>query len=949
MKFRMILAAAALACTSLLSAQSQEEMAAMQQAMLQQLPMDPGTRYGKLDNGLTYYIRHNERPIGQANFYIAQKVGSVLEEDNQRGLAHFLEHMCFNGTKNFPGNQVIRYLESIGVKFGEQLNAYTSVDETVYNINNVPTTREATIDSVLLILHDWSHDLILDPKEIDKERGVIHEEWRMRSSAVMRIYERQLPRLLSNSRPGNRLPIGTMDVIDNFKPEALRAYYEKWYRPDQQAIIVVGDLDVDHVEAKIKEYFNSIQMPENAAERVYYDVPDNNEPIVACDKDKEQSVGIVMIFNKHKQLVPTEYKNTVNGIVTELAVGMACTMLNQRISELALNPEAPFIQAGVEDGDFILSKVTKALNTVVVPKEGKIDDAVKTVMAEVYRAAEHGFTATEYARCKAEVLSRMESAYQNRDKRENDSYIQECVQHFLENDPMPGIEMEYQLYNALAGQIPVEDINEALKQLVSVSDTNLVVLSMNPDKEGYVQPTEQQLLNDIHATQQMELAPYVDNVKEEPLIPELPTPGKIVTEKEAEFGAKEITLSNGVKVVYKKTDFKDNEVLMNAYSDGGTGRYPDRDAVTLELYSDFIGRSGLGNFTQVELEKALAGKQASVSPSITSRSEYLKGRAVPKDLRTMFELTYLRFQKPLRDDKAVGSMMMQVREALRNRDVNPQTALSDSIKTTLYGNHPRLVLLKEEELDKADYSRALDIYADRYADASDFTFVFCGNFDEDSLRTFSEQYLATLPALNRAEKAVDCKFGALTGVRENIFARKQEQPQCIMFVAQHFPMEHSVKNSIALSIMGQCLDMRMLEVVREEMSAAYSTSVGASLSMGSDGNYKANLQFMAPIKPEKLKAVRKAVDKEMKQAAKKGFDEKYISKVKEYMVKSYKEGERENGSWLSYIETLRREGIDGYHGFAEAVTGITNDDLKAVAKLFLNCGNKATVIMTPEK
>ena len=947
MKKLFLLLACAI-CTLSINAQSEEEMMAAQQAIMQQLPSDPGTRIGTLPNGLTYYIRHNERPIGQANFYIAQKVGSVLEEDNQRGLAHFLEHMCFNGTENFPGNSLIRYLESIGVKFGQQLNAYTSIDETVYNINNVPTSREATIDSVLLILHDWSHNLTLDPKEIDKERGVIHEEWRLRSSAQQRILERQLPKLMSNSRPGNRMPIGTMEVIDNFKPEALRAYYEKWYRPDQQAIIVVGDLDVDRTEKKIKEMFEPIVTPADAAERIYFDVPDNNEPIIACDKDKEQTLPIIMVFSKHPEIFPKEMKNTVPGIATQLMVNIANNMLNQRLDELALDPNVPFIQAGVSDGDFILSKVTKAYNTNIVPKEGKIDEAVRMVMAEVYRAAKFGFTASEYARAKAETVSLIESAYQNRDKRENGQFIQECVDHFLNHEPMLGIEAEYQLYGALLGSLPVEAINATFQKLVSVNDSNLVVLSMNPEKDGYVQPTEEQILNIIHATQQMELTPYVDNVKNEPLIPVLPTPGKIVSEKDGAFGTHEMTLSNGVKVITKKTDFKDNEVVMEAYSDGGTGRYPDSDAPTLEMFGNLIGMSGLGNFTSTELEKALAGIQASVSSKVSTRSEYLSGNAVPKDLRTMFELIYLHFQKPLRDDKAVGSLMMQYHEALRNRDANPTVALNDSIQTTFMGHHPRLVLMDEKTLDKVSYDRALEIYADRYADASDFTFIFCGNFDNDSIRVFAEQYLATLPVVKRNDSPVDCKFNVQNGVHENIFARKQEQPKCQVVMHEHMPIKYNLKNDIATSILGQALSMRLLEVIREEMSAAYSVGANCGISNQTDGSHIARLIIQAPIKPETLDDVLKTIENELENAAKNGFEEKYISKVKEYMLKTYKENERENSSWIDYIETLKRDGFDAYTDYAKTLQSITNNDLKTLAKKFVKSGNKATIVMKPE-
>ena len=931
----MILCAVAMACATLVSAQGMEQM-------MQPLPLDPQTRYGKLDNGLTYYIRHNEYPKGQANFYIAQKVGSVLEEEDQRGLAHFLEHMCFNGTENFPENELIRYLETLGVKFGAQLNAYTSVDETVYNINNVPTAREATIDSVLLILHDWSHNLTLDPKEIDKERGVIHEEWRLRTSAMNRIIERQGPKLHSNSRPGSRFPIGLMEVVDNFKPE-------KWYRPDLQAIIVVGDLDVDRTEQSIKNLFSPIQTPENAAVREYFYVPQNDEAIIVSDHDKEQTIPILMISNKHDDLMPREYRNTVPYLSVEYVKSMAMQMLNKRLDEKALDPECPYIQAGVEDGDFLLSN-SQAFTTTIIPKEGRLDEAIQSVMAEVYRAAEHGFTASEYDRVRTEFLSQVAKQYDNREKTETGNYIQECVRNFLDNEPMPGIEFENMLYNAMAPQLPVEMTNELMKSLVSVSDTNLVVLSVNPEKEGYAQPTEEQLLAAIHAAQQADLEAYVDNVKNEPLIAKLPKKGKIKKEQQGPFGSTLLTLSNGARVILKKTDYKDNEVLMRAYSEGGTGRYGAEDKYTLNLSGTLIGASGLGNFTDTELQKALAGIQAGVNPSLSSRSEYLRGNAVPKDLRTLFELTYLHFQPLYRDDKAAQSALAQMKEMLRNQAANPMRAFSDSLQNTLYGaDNPRLALMNEESVDKASYDRVLDIYKDRFADASDFTFVFVGNFDNDSIREYITQYLATLPKVKRNDKAVDSHFNIREGEYTNRFLRKMEEPQTAMIQYMQSPIDNTLKNQVTADVLGQVLTMRLLEVVREEMGAAYTISASCGISMISDGSHRVSIQVYAPVKPEQCDSALLVIDEELQKVAREGAEDKYISKVKEYLLKTYTENERKNGTWLEYIEEYDRDHIDTYTDYQKTVQELTSDDLAALARKILDSKNHITVIMLPEE
>lgn len=942
MKIRVLFSVLALLLTTTASAQGMEQM-------LQPLPYDAQTRYGKLDNGLTYYIRHNEYPKGQANFYIAQKVGSVQEEDDQRGLAHFLEHMCFNGTENFPENSLIRYLETLGVKFGAQLNAYTSIEETVYNINNVPTGREATIDSVLLILHDWSHNLTLDPKEIDKERGVIHEEWRLRTSAMQRILTRQLPKLMSNSRPGNRMPIGLMEIVDNFKPEVLRAYYEKWYRPDLQAIVVVGDLDVDRTEQSIKQMFSPIPMPENAAKREYYTVPQNDEAIVVSDHDKEQTMPIVLICNKHDDPLPREQRNSLAYMMTTVVKHMTMTMLNKRLDEKSLDPDCPYIEAGVEDGDFLLAK-TPAFQTTIVPKEGRLEEAIRTVMAEVYRAAEHGFTQGEFDRCRNEFLSQVEAQYNNREKTETGVYIHDYVRNFLDNVPIPGIEFENMLYHETLPQLPVQMTNELIKSLVSVSDKNLVVLSVNPEKEGYVQPTEQQLLDAIHSAQQMKLEAYVDNVKNEPLIAKLPKPGKIKKEVSGPFDTQILTLSNGARVILKKTDYQDNQVLMRAYSEGGTGRYGVDDKYNLNLSGVLIGASGLGNFTDTELDKALAGIQASVSAQLGGRSEFLSGSAVPKDLRTMFELTYLHFAPLKRDDKAAQSALNQMKEMLRNQAANPMRAFSDSLQTTLYGaDNPRLVLMKEENVDKVSYDRVLEIYRDRFQGANDFTFVFVGNFNNDSIRQYICQYLASLPKVKRNDKAVDNHYNIREGQYTTRFQRKMQEPQTAMILYLQSPIKNTLKNQVVADVLGQVLTMRLIEIVREEMGAAYSVNASCGISKISDGSCRTNIQIYAPVKPEMCDSALLVINQELQKIARDGAEDKYISKVKEYLLKTYTENERKNGTWLSYIEEQDRDQLDTYTNYQPTVQAVTSDDIAALAKQILEAKNCITVIMLPEE
>ncbi|MCD8266331.1 MAG: insulinase family protein, partial [Prevotellaceae bacterium] len=607
-----------------------------------------------------------------------------------------------------------------------------------------------------------------------------------------------------------------------------------------------------------------------------------------------------------------------------------------------------FIRADIDDDDFLLSKVTKALQTEIMPKEGRMYEAITQVMGEVYRAAEHGFTPSEYERARSEFLSKLEALYDNRMTTETSSYISECLRHFLDHEPMPGIEAEHTFYNSVAPLIPVEAVNAMFREMVSRTDHNLVLLCVNPLKEGYEQPSEETLLEAVHRAQASTLEAYEDNARDEPLIPSLPTKGEITEEEEGMYGTTILRLSNGARVIYKQTDFKAGEIVMNAFSPGGSSRYDVEDKYTLRLSSALTGVSGLGGFTSTELQKALAGKQVGVTSSIGSREEHLSGSAVPKDLRTLFELVYLHFQPLKQDDKAASSVMEQTALALRNQAADPMKAFSDSLQTLLYGDDPHLVLLREEDLDKVSYPRALEIYADRFADASDFTFCFCGSFDADSLRLLSEQYLATLPSIGRDDTPVDNGFNMRDGALENVFRQRQEQPKCILASLLHCPVSDSPESELTADALGQVLTMRLLEVVREDMGAAYSIGAGGGVSERSDGSFQATLQVVAPIKPETLDTCRAVIASELQSLAAGGVEPKYLSKVKEYLLKSYREAQRDNSAWLQYIEGYYLKGIDRETGFESLLERLSSADVQALARQLLSSGNSATVVMLPE-
>ena len=917
-------------------------MASAQQPQMPPIPTDPNVRIGKLENGLTYYIRHNELPENRADFYIAQKVGSILEEENQRGLAHFLEHMCFNGTNNFPGKTLTNYLESIGVRFGENLNAYTSIDETVYNIANVPVIRDGIVDSCLLILHDWANDLTLDPKEIDNERGVIHEEWRQGQGAMMRMYEQVLPKTFEGSKYGHRLPIGTIEVIDNFPYQALRDYYEKWYRPDQQGIVVVGDVDVDKVEAKIKEIFSPIEMPANAAERVYEKVPDNKEPIITIAKDKEQPSTMIYIWHKHPA-TPNEVKGNIGYLVQNYMFSMISQMLNARLDELRQNANPPYIMAVTEDTDFLLAKTTQAFAGIAVSKEDGIPTAIAALVREIERARKFGFTASEYARAKADYLRALESAYNEREKVRNAQYVQEYIRHFIDNEPIPGIEMEYTLMNQLAPNIPVEAINSILPQLIT--DENIVINIFGPDKEGMVYPTEAEILDVLNKTKAEEITAYVDKVSDEPLMKETPKAGKIVKTEEGAFGSTVLTLSNGVRVVVKNTDFKADEIRMSAFSPGGTSIFGTGEALQVKMLNSVAGLGGLGNFSNVDLEKVLAGKKASISASVNGLTERVNGSCSPKDLETLMQLVYLTFTAPRMDNAAFESFKQRTKASLANQEADPSIALVDTLNKEMYGNHPMAMRVKAEMIDQIDYNRIMEMYKDRFKEAGDFTFLFVGNINLEEAKPLIETYLGGLPTINRKENFKDIKLDIQKGIRKNVFEKKMETPKATVLniISGNCPL--NLKNSLLMTILSQTMDMVYTETIREKEGASYGVGTVGQINYPKD---EAIFQIYFDTDPAKREKMEQIVMTELQKVAQEGPRPEHLAKVKEFLLKKHIENSKENSYWLGQLDSYYWNNTDMNTDYEKLVNELTGEDVKNFTKTLLDQGNIIEVTMTAE-
>ena len=915
-----------------------------QMPQVPEAPADPAVRVGKLDNGLTYYIRHNEFPKNQVDFHIAQKVGSVPEEDAQRGLAHFLEHMCFNGTKNFPGNNIVTWLESKGIKFGADLNAYTSTDRTVYRITSVPTANEAVVDSCMLILHDWASALLLEDAEIDKERGVIHEEWRL-GNAITRMIEKHGAKIYPGSKYGERLPIGTIEVIDNFKYSELRDYYTKWYRPDLQGIVVVGDIDVDQMEQKIKNLFGPIKMPANAAPLEYYPVPDNEQPIFVSHTDKEMPAELVWAFVKY-DILPREIRNSDAQYITDYLFSVADIMLSERLNELSLKADAPFGNAGGGFGEFLLStyKGSLSVQASVNSKGGKA--ALKAVLTEIKRIAEHGFTAAEYDRARNEYLSRLEKAFTNRDKQKHDNYAQTYIAHFLDNTPMSGIAYEYEKIKAMAPMLPVEAINQSMAQMIDLNGKNLVVLNLGPIKEGTTVMSEEEMLavaKEVQATPTEKPAEEASNLS---LLSAMPKAGKIKKEAPAKFGFTELTLSNGAKVYYKKTDFKNDEVRLSATSWGGEALYSAEDHANISIYNQLWSMNGVNELSYNDLNKFMSGKQASVSFNISSHKETISGNSTPKDLETMMQLLYASIVTPRNDEASFNVVRNMVASALKNQVNSPDYLYGDTLTNFIHSNNPKAQIVGPELLEKANYSRMLEIHKERFGNAAEFNYIIIGNFDEAQLKQYVAQYIASLPAKKgKKEVAIDDKLAIKKGDVYGEFVYATENNQAKYAGIWHTnKIAYTAENSVMASIVGQLMSTNLTNSVREDEGAAYSPHASASLDMSFEPELVVQASF--GIDPKKKDRVCELTTKALTDLST-NVKEEELNKIKEYMLKAIDQNEHENRYWLNVMYAYLNTGVDRNAGYRDIVKGLTPAKIQDFTKKILAAGNRIQFVMLP--
>lgn len=915
---------------------------------MQPIPADKEVRTGRLDNGLTYYIRHNEKPKGQADFYILHNVGAIQEEDDQQGLAHFLEHMAFNGTKNLPGKQLIEYLETVGVKFGYNLNAGTSWDQTVYNISDVPTSRQGIIDSAMLILHDWSHFIALRPEEIDSERGVIMEELRTRDGASWRSTMKLLQALGKGTRYEHRNLIGYLDGLKSFEHDALERFYKKWYRPDYQAIVIVGDLDAEATEARLKSLMADIPAPAaDAAQKEVIVVPDNEEPIVSIYTDPEMQGSRVQLFIK-RPAMPTQMNDKVAWEVVNVIESFLTTMENARLQEIAMQPDAPFLGAGMGSGDVIgIIPTLNATAFTAMTQDGKLAEGFEALYTEMEKIRRHGFTQSEFERAQENLMRQVERTYANRNDRTNEQFVNIYLENYRKNEPMPDAETEWKLDSMLIKMLNVETVNAFAKE--TIQPTNQVIVITAPEKEGIENPTEEEILAIREKVTASEIEAYEDDVVKEPLIPEgtqlKGSPVKKTVENK-EYGATVWTLANGTQIVVKPTKFKADEVRMNAQSKGGLSILPDAEYYMGEMMPAVSSMSGVGKFSATELRKQLSGKSATVQPSVGEYASAVNASCSPKDIETMLQLVYLNFTQPRFDRNDYDNLMKMLRTQLENAKSNPDFQMQEKVIDVLYGHNPRRQVISTELLDEFSFEALPAIYKKLYPDGNSFRFTFVGNIDPETLKPLVEKYIGSIPASKKPMTFADDKAYPVKGEVTEDFSTPMQQPKVSVNYTFTGDMDYSLENKAALSFLTQALNSRYLVSIREEKGGTYGVQVYGSTDWIPREAYTMTIAF--DTNAEMADELCEIILKELRTIAEEGPLTEDIEKHREFMLKNWKNSLDENGPWMQYLQAKYGSGLDYLAGQEQAIRSLTNADVQTLAKKILDDGNMVKVVMRPE-
>ena len=921
-------------------------------ALRDPMPVGPGVIVGQLENGLQYYIRENSEPANRAEFSLVVKVGSVVEDEDQLGLAHFLEHMAFNGTENFEKQELIDFMESIGMRMGADLNAGTSFDETRYMLQ-IPTDSPEVMANTFQILEDWAHGLTLDPEEIDKERGVIIEEWRLRRGAAARIQDEQFPVLLRDSRYAERSPIGTVESLETFEHEALRRFYRDWYRPDLMAVIAVGDFDRAEVEALLIEHFEGISAPENPRERIEYSVPDHDETLFTIATDEELTSTSVAVYH----MLALDEQETIGGYRQQLVEGLYNGMLNLRLGEIARNPNPPFLGAGSSKGSLVRSKGAYLLSANV-PEDG-IERGLEVVFTEAERVARFGFTASELERQKIDVLRGIERAYTDRANRGSASYAAEYSRAFLDDEPIPGIEYEFELYKRFIPEITLTEVNQIGSEWIRPQ--NRVVVVTGPEKEDLDMPSEEALLAVLTGVADMEITAYEETVIDQPLLAEIPEGSTVVGTREFAEDIVEWELGNGVRVALKPTDFREDQVLFQGFSPGGTSLASDEEWIPASSATVLLQGGGLGPFNTTDLRRVLTGKVASARPFISSFEEGVTGSGSPQDLETMFQLIYMTFTAPRADPEYFEVFNTRNRAGLQNRDASPAVAFNDAINRIMTQDALRSRPVTVETLDHTDLGGSLAFYQDRFEDASDFTFIFVGNIDLDVMRPLVERYLGGLPSTNRVETWRDLGERPPRGVIEEI-VRKGLEPQSQTRLFFTGSIDYGDRSQrLGIAVMTSVLETRLREVLREELGGTYSVSVGSSFSWRPAGQYRLSISFGSD--PERADELLAAVYEEVDRLKNSPPDEAEVNDVLEAQRRAWETNQESNSWWLSVLDGRYRYLLDQSDGrypsgdvlletlptYGADLDALTPPRIQELARRYFDQDNRVRVTLLPEQ
>ncbi len=903
------------------------------------IPIDTSVTIGVLPNGLKYYIQYNKKPEKRAELRLAVNAGSVLEEDNQKGLAHFCEHMAFNGSTHFKKNELVDYLESVGVKFGPELNAYTSFDQTVYMLQ-VPTDKADILEKGFVVLEDWAHGLAFDSVEIEKERGVITEEWRLGRGAQQRMRDQQFPVLFKNSKYAERLPIGDMEVVGKCPHSVLKKFYTDWYRPDLMCVVAVGDFDKAVIEKYIMEHFGNLKPAVNPRERYYAPVPPHDETLFAIAKDKEAQYSMVAIF----EMRPVEKTLTMDDFKKVIIQNLFQSMLNARLQELTQQADPPFLFAYAGKTGFVRTADAIVLQAVV--KDGGIERGLDAILREAEKVRQFGFTQTELDRHKESVLRGLETAVAEKDKTESSNLIGQYVNNYLEGEPIPGIENENVIYKKYMPEISLADVNKLSADLMQKTDR--VILVNSPEKEGLAVPTEKELTAVMDKVQSEKITAYEDKVNQQPLVSQMPKPGKIVDEKKNDkLGYTEWKLSNGVKVIVKQTDFKNDEIMFSAVAPGGSSLCEDKDAMSASFADDIARESGIGDFTLVELQKALANKIVSVNPGFDFNSESMYGSCSPKDAETMFQLIYLNFTKARFDSTAFASYMVKVRSWLKNRGNDPQAAFSDTITGVLHNYHFRMRPLSLALVDEIDLKAAEKFFKSRFADAGGFTFVFSGNIDMAKFKDFVEQYLSSLPSSGKPEMWRDLHVTNPTGIVERKVFKGME-PKSSVSLQFSNDFKWSRHEEYLFNSLIDVLDIRLREVIREDKGGTYGVRVSKFVTKIPGGRCRVSIGF--GCKPERVDELVNAAFAVLDSMKKFGPTPETVAKVKETQKREREVSLKTNGYWVSQIisHVWYDEDPELMLKFDEWNASLSADDVKAEANKYLDEKNYVKVVLYPE-